>query len=231
MNVVVRSTPAGRFAVGRFGRHLGECLMVRVRVIRRQTVYLSVAVTLVLLGILIAWAVMSRSDVEAYFPLSPGSWWVYHSEDSDQASYRQDVLYSRGGRAQIRVDNRAAVQMKVYLVDRSAVTLMHTAVVRDEKTESYLDRPPNTNRVLLKVPLRVGAKWVSDGWLHEVVSVTDRVETPAGIFVDCLRIRATSPDGAIVVQRYHKKGIGIVRTEYTTKDRTIVTNLVDFRVR
>lgn len=87
--------------------------------------------------------------------------------------------------------------MKVYLVDRSAVTLMHTAVVRDEKTESYLDRPPNTNRVLLKAPLRVGAKWVSDGWLHEVVSVTDRVETPAGIFVDCLRIRATSPDGAI----------------------------------
>lgn len=72
MNVVVRSTPAGRFAVGRFGRHLGECLMVRVRVIRRQTVYLSVAVTLVLLGILIAWAVMSRSDVEAVLPVVSG---------------------------------------------------------------------------------------------------------------------------------------------------------------
>lgn len=205
--------------------------MVRVRIIGRQTVYLAVAATLVLLGILIAWAVVSRSDIGAYFPLSTGSWWVYRSEDSDQASYRQDVLYSRGDRAQIRVDNGAAVQMKVYSVDRSAVTLMHTASVNDEKTESYLDRQPNANRVLLKAPLRVGAKWVSDGWLHEVVSVSDRVETPAGVFLDCLRIQAISPSGTPIVQRYHKKGIGLVRTEYITEDRTIVTNLIDFRIR
>lgn len=205
--------------------------MIKVAIVRRRTVYLIAAAILILFGILCAVALISRSDVEGFFPLSPGSWWIYHSEDSDQASYRQDVLYRQGNRAQIRVDNGAATQMKVYCVDRYAITLTYAADVRNDKTERCLDSPPNANRVLIKAPLKVGTKWISDGWLHEIVSVREQVVTPAGVFSDCLKIRAVSPDGTTSVDRYHKKGVGVVRTEYKTQDRTIVTNLVDFRVK
>lgn len=205
--------------------------MVQIRIIRRRTIYIAVSIALAVLGLLIAWAFVSRPGVSAYFPLSTGSWWIYRSTDSEQASYRQDVLYRRGDLAQIRVDNGAATQMKVYAVDAAAVTLRHTADVRSDKTESYLDSHPNANGVLLKTPLKVGAKWVTDGWLHEVVSVSERVATPAGVFDDCVKIKAISPDGTTTVHRYHKKGVGIVRTEHITDSRTIVTELAEYRVR
>jgi hypothetical protein len=204
--------------------------MVRIRIIRRRTIYLATAATLAILGLLVAWALVNRPGVGAYFPLSSGSWWIYRSEDSPQASYRQDVLYRKGNLVQIRVDNGAATQMKVYAIGRNAVTLIHSADVRDDRTPNYLGSPANVNRVLIKSPLKPGAKWLSDGWVHEVAATGVRVETPAGVFEDCVKVRAVSPDGTATVYRYHKKGIGIVRAEHTSQGRTVVTELEDYRI-
>jgi hypothetical protein len=204
--------------------------MVRIRIIRRRTIYLVTAATLAIFGLLVAWALVNRQGVGAYFPLSSGSWWIYRSDDSPQASYRQDVLYRKGDLAQIRVDNGAATQMKVYAVGRNAVTLVYSADVRDDRTPNYLDSPANVNRVLIKSPVKLGANWVSDGWFHEIVATGVRVETPAGVFEDCVKIRAVSPDGTSTVYRCHKRGIGIVRTELVGQGRTVVTELEDFRI-
>jgi hypothetical protein len=205
--------------------------MVRIRIIRRRTIYLAVAATLAILGLLVAWALTNRPGAGAYFPLPSGSWWIYRSEDSPQASYRQDVLYRRGDLVQIRVDSGSATQMKVYAVGRNAITLVYSADVQDDRTPNYLDSPANVNRVLIKSPVKPGAKWVSDGWLHEVVATGARVETPAGVFEDCVKVRAVSPDGTATVYRYHKKGIGIVRTEHVSQGRVVVTELEDFRIK
>ena len=41
--------------------------MVRIRIIRRRTIYLVTAATLAIFGLLVAWALVNRQGVGAYF--------------------------------------------------------------------------------------------------------------------------------------------------------------------
>jgi hypothetical protein len=76
-------------------------------------------------------------------------------------------------------------------------------------------------RRLLCAPLRAGNAWVSVTGVsaterYQVVAVDERVETPAGTFSGCVRVRATMRAGASaesVLELTYAPGVGPVRIE------------------
>jgi hypothetical protein len=77
------------------------------------------------------------------------------------------------------------------------------------------------DRRLLCAPIELGRTWssvvsVSSTERYEIAAVGERVETPAGRFDGCVRVRATNragPGAQIVLETTYAPGVGPVRIE------------------
>ncbi len=136
-----------------------------------------------------------------YFPLAVGNQWTYVDRSAAQAP---------GTRPPERT---------VRIVERTA-----DGFYRDnERGELRADADCLRDRVrrLLCRPLAVGQGWVSVTGVsaterYEIAAVDERVETPAGTFTGCVRVRAhvrAGPTAENVLELTYAPGVGPVRIE------------------
>jgi hypothetical protein len=136
-----------------------------------------------------------------YFPLAVGNEWVYVD------------------RSPTLPRNAAPPQRVVRILSRSADGFF----ADNERGELRADTDclRDRQRRLLCTPIRAGNGWVSVTGVsaterYEIVAVGERVETPAGTFDGCVRVRAhlrAGPAAENVLELTYAPGVGPVRIE------------------
>ncbi|MCX7709922.1 MAG: hypothetical protein N2484_08720 [Clostridia bacterium] len=99
----------------------------------------------------------------------------------------------------------------VYQVTSKEIRLIYSREVPDGSfKENYLDElKNNTDKVILKTPLKVGTTWTdSEGGEHRITGINVRVKTPAGTFN---AIEVTFQSGNFEMKSYYAKDIGLVK--------------------
>jgi hypothetical protein len=137
----------------------------------------------------------------AYFPLAVGNAWTYADESPALPPER------RGARRTVKITGRTA---DGFFKDSDGNELRAGPdCVRDRQ------------RSLLCAPVAPGTRWssvlsVSSTERYEIAAVGERVETPAGPFDGCVRVRAhnrASPGTDHVLEISYAPGVGPVRIE------------------
>jgi hypothetical protein len=137
-----------------------------------------------------------------YFPLAVGNEWVYAD--------RSPVLAPSDRQARVRVVRILSRDAEGYFLDNDRGALRADA-----------DCVHDRLRRLLCAPFQVGRTWASVVGVgsterYEIVGVGERVETSAGTFDGCVRVRAhnrAGPDADTVLEITYAPGVGPVRIE------------------
>jgi hypothetical protein len=143
----------------------------------------------------------TAADPTAYFPLAVGNEWVWE----DQSPALPEA--KRGALRTVRIEARTA-----------------DGFFRDgERGELKAAGPCIQDRVrqILCAPFTPGASWrsvvsVSSTEKYEIAAVGETVETPAGTFRGCVRVRAlnrAAPGADLVNEISYAPGVGPVRIE------------------
>lgn len=157
-----------------------------------------------------------------FFPLSVGSTWDYEGEGNEYASFTREVLFASGDRAQIREDNGGTASAAVFKTSPDAVTrifFMGEAYGKD----NFLNTEPKENIIILKNPLQVGTKWEEPNGTREIVDMSAKVDTPAGSFDECIKVKISSKDSTLY--EFYKKDIGMVKREFKSGDTVVTSSL------
>ncbi len=136
-----------------------------------------------------------------YYPLAVGNEWVYRDASPALPAERQ------GATRAVRILERTK-----------------DGYFRDSAGAEFRADPDCLHdrvRRLLCAPLEPGKTWssvvsVSSTERYEIVAVGERVETPAGAFEGCVRVRArnrASPANELVNELTFAPGVGLVRIE------------------
>lgn len=162
-----------------------------------------------------------------YFPMTPGSTWSYIGDGNEYASYTRTVLYSECSYFQVSINNGGTVSSTVYYVSDTDVRIV---LSRGEEYDmaNLISEPPNTDEIVLTVPLEPGTEWGSESIKRKIVSLSDTVDTPAGLFEDCLTVMSEYPDSYIL--DYYVIGIGLVYSEFHSGDVVISSTLESYTI-
>lgn len=163
-----------------------------------------------------------------YFPLKPGNFWEYEGEGNEFASFKREVLYVKNERAQIQENNGGTISTAIFETTDNAVTRIFFEGENYDQT-NMLDRQPNDNTVILKTPLKVGTKWGENDNQREIVATDVTVETPAGTFKNCIKVKITGQYST--VYEYFKKGVGMVKRETDLGEEKITSTLKKYEVK
>ncbi len=164
-----------------------------------------------------------------YFPLTVGSSWQYLGEGNEYASFNRLVLFAKGNRAQVRSDNGGTVSAMVFETTDTAVTRVY---MKGEEygSANFLDAEPNENIMILKTPLETGTKWEdSNGGTREIVDINAALDTPAGRFENCVKVKITGQNSTIY--EYYKEGVGLVRSEFLSGDTSVTSTLEKYNIK
>lgn len=149
-----------------------------------------------------------------YFPLRRGSKWVYQGTGNEYASFSREVLFTEGNLAQVLEINGGADVSKVYQLNSKGV---YEIFKREEPSDpvNLLHEKATGQRLLLQSPLAVGTKWEDGNSLWEIVDTAATIETPAGTFKNCIKVKSVSlADSKSVMYQYYAKGVGMVQQDF-----------------
>lgn len=163
-----------------------------------------------------------------FFPLTQGSTWEYQGEGNEYASFLREVVFAEEDRAQVKENNGGTVSAAVFQVSETAVTRIYFQGEAYED-ENFLDVSPGENTVILKTPLEVGTKWEDSSASKEIVETDAVVETPAGTFENCLKVKSTYEDSTIY--EYFKVGVGMVKREFTSGETKVTSSLEKYSIK
>ena len=163
-----------------------------------------------------------------YFPLTIGSTWQYLGDGNEYASFSREVLYVESNESQIKEDNGGTVSTSVFQVTANAVTQVYF------EGEGYdqgnmLNQPENRNIAILKAPIKPGTKWIAGNSTREIIDVNTSVNTPAGRFDDCVKVKIT--DNQSTLYEYYKKGIGLVKREFLFENDKVSSTLANYSIK
>lgn len=163
-----------------------------------------------------------------YFPLTLGSVWQYQGEGNEYASFNREVIFARGNKGQIKEDNGGTVMAYVFEVTDNAVTRVFTQGETYERV-NLLDRPSNETIIILKAPMTVGTKWKDPNGEREIVDVNATVETPAGKFDNCIKLKLAGKDST--VYEYFREGVGMVKREFISGETRVTSTLMKYEIK
>ena len=163
-----------------------------------------------------------------FFPLTQGSSWQYLGEGNEFASFNREVLYAEGNKSQIKDDNGGAVSTGVYRITADAVTQVYFEG-EDYEPVNKLNQPENRNIAILKAPIKAGNKWTAETSTREIIDVNATVNTPAGTFDDCVKVKIT--DTHSTMYEYYKKGIGLVKRDFVSGSDTVSSILANYSLK
>lgn len=160
-----------------------------------------------------------------FFPVSVGSTWEYEGEGNEFASFGREVLFASGDRAQIREDNGGTVSAAVFKISPDAVSRIFFMGEAYGK-ENFLNNNPKEDTIILKAPLQVGTKWEEPNGTREIVDMSVKVDTPAGSFDECIKVKISSKDSTLY--EFYKKDIGMVKREFNSGDTVVTSSLKEY---
>ncbi len=163
-----------------------------------------------------------------YFPLTQGSTWQYLGEGNEYASFSREVMYVEGNKSQIKEDNGGTVSTSVYQITPNAATRVYFKG-EDYEQANILKQPGNQNIAILKAPIKPGAKWTAGNSTREIVDITASVNTPAGKFDNCIKVKIT--ENQSTWYEYYKKGIGLVKREFLLENDQISSILASYTIK
>jgi len=173
-----------------------------------------------------------KKEVEPgqFLPLSQGNYWYYQGRGMEYAAFNRKVLYTKDNLAQLSEDNGGTVTTTIYETTPGALKRVYF------EGESY--NPPNMleegfasneNVIIIKAPISKGTKWDNKDHNREIVDVNASIDTPAGTFQPCLKIKITSDNST--VYEYYKKGLGLVKREFIVDETSITSSLEKYQVK
>ena len=83
--------------------------------------------------------------------------------------------------------------------------------------------------IVLQGPITVGTSWSDQGVNKSIVAVDAVVDTPAGKFENCIKVKSAGPNDTIY--QYYKKGVGMVKQEFIAGDTTVTSTLRKYQVK
>lgn len=167
-------------------------------------------------------------SLKDFFPLTEGTKWQYLGEGNEFASFTSEVLFVKEDRAQVMENNGGTVSASVFKVtDDEIVRIFFKGEEYDET--NFLDEEPNDNLVILKKPLKVGTKWETTHGTREIVETDAIVDTPAGKFEDCIKVRISLDTSTSF--EYFKQGIGMVKREFIYEDTIVTSTLEKYEIK
>lgn len=200
--------------------------------------------TLLLLPVLLAACAEKKADnspkpgpqstaekpIGAYLPLQTGNRWEYAGSGNEYASYTQSVTFQKDSKYQVMVDNGGTVTAsRLEVHSDSIVRTYREGEVYDNR--NILDAPSNTEVIILKLPIKAGTSWVSEGDTYKIVQTDALVNVPAGSFSGCTVVEITYKDGNSRSLNYYKEGVGLVKTEFILESgEKIVSDLEKYTV-
>lgn len=199
----------------------------------KRTIYLAMAASILFLLALGGCA--SPADTGPvpgdYFPIAAGSSWDYAGEGNEYAAFKQDMPYTKDSQAQLYIDNGGTVATKVIEIADDAVTQLYFEGEQYDQ-ENLLEKGFNSdeNEVLIKTPLKAGTIWQNEGSTREIMSLEEKVDTPAGTFADCLKIRISQPDSTAVVYEYYAPKVGLVLREFVDGEAKVTSILKSYTI-
>ncbi|MHB1421025.1 MAG: M56 family metallopeptidase [Bacillota bacterium] len=164
-----------------------------------------------------------------YFPLSKGSTWDYEGTGNEYAAFTREVLFTEGDLAQIMDSNGGTVTSRVIQTTSNAILEIFS------QAESYdrinmLHEKANEQKTIFKSPLDVGTKWNEGNSQKEIVDTAAIVETPAGTFKDCIKVKITSSGNDSIVYEYYAKGVGLVERDFFSGGDKISSSLKSYHL-
>jgi len=167
-------------------------------------------------------------SLKEFFPMTEGTKWQYLGEGNEFASFTSEVLFVKEDRAQVMENNGGTVSASVFKVtDDEIVRIFFKGEEYDET--NFLDEEPNDNLVILKKPLKVGTKWETTHGTREIVETDAIVDTPAGKFEDCIKVRISLDTSTSF--EYFKQGIGMVKREFIYEDTIVTSTLEKYEIK
>jgi hypothetical protein len=167
-------------------------------------------------------------SLREYFPLTEGSTWQYLGEGNEFASFTREVLFAREDQAQIIENNGGTISASVFKTTDEEITRVFFQGEEYNET-NFLDEEPNDNLIILKKPLKVGTKWETSQGTREIIESDAIVDTPAGKFEDCIKVRISLETSTSY--EYFKDGIGMVKREFTSEDTTVTSTLEKYEIK
>jgi len=150
------------------------------------------------------------SLLEDYFPIVEGQVYSYRYESAEwpqksTATMRVKNVLSAGGKTtavweETNPDPQdpAMPSVRNWPVERSA--------------EGIFEGNKDWNYWVIRTPLRQGTSWErNDGTTFKIVSLTERIEVPAGVYENCLCVSYEN-EGIGTGELYYAKGVGLVRS-------------------
>jgi len=163
--------------------------------------------------------------------MSQGNYWYYQGRGMEYAAFNRKVLYTKDNYAQLSEDNGGTVTTTIYETTPEALKQVYF------EGESYnppnmLEQgfTPNENMIILRSPINEGTKWDNKDGSREIVDMNASIETPAGTFKPCLKVKITSDNNSTVYE-YYKKDLGLVKREFIADDASITSSLEKYQVK
>jgi len=170
---------------------------------------------------------IATQNLSVFFPLTEGSTWVYQGEGNEFAAFNREVLFVEGDKAQIREDNGGTVSAAVFkTTDNEIIRIFFQGEEYDNT--NFLNQEPNDSLVILKTPLEVGTKWEEPNGVREIVEMDARVDTPAGQFKNCIKVKISGEESTLY--EYFKDEIGMVKREFISGDTYVTSSLEKFMI-
>lgn len=163
--------------------------------------------------------------LKAMFPVNVGSTWQYQGEGNEYATFTREVVFANGSKAQIKEENGGTISAAVFEVTDTEVKRVYFQGEQYEQG-NFLDAVPNENLVILKAPIQVGTKWETPEDTREIVDINATVETPAGKFEGCVKVKISS-EGSDMYE-YFKTGVGMVKREFTSGKISVTSTLSSY---
>lgn len=165
-----------------------------------------------------------------YFPLTVGSYWEYEGSGNEYASFTRKVLYTKGNLAETSEDNGGTVTTRIIDTTENVIKVVYF-MGEDYEPKNLLESSfkRNSSSIILEGPITVGTSWSDQGVNKSIIAVDAVVDTPAGKFENCIKVKSGGPNDT--TYQYYKKGVGMVKQEFIAGDTTVTSTLKKYQVK
>jgi hypothetical protein len=161
--------------------------------------------------------------VGSYLPLRIGNIWEYAGTGNEYASYTQKVTYQKDNKYQVMVNNGGTITANRYEITGSSIVITYReGEVYDNR--NILDKPANTETIILKQPIKAGTTWKSEKSMYKITKTDSTVKVPAGTFDKCVEVEITGKGSNSRTYNYYKEGIGLVKSEFVVESGDKITS-------
>ncbi|MEW6661402.1 MAG: hypothetical protein ACOY9Y_04355 [Bacillota bacterium] len=168
--------------------------------------------------------------VETYLPLKQGNFWDYRGEGNEYAEYDDRVLFREGNLVQLKRANPGTTLAVIYEVKEDSITKVYTEEEFYEERNILASFKENQREIILKRPFTLGTTWTVGERTYEIIETNATVNTPAGSFKDCIKIRSTFKDSDHQIFQFYAPEVGMVKSEFRAGEALVVSDLKEYKL-